>query len=157
MSLQSDGSGHRQPARRTDPGQFIVGMLAAAGTGAGLVSLPFMIMGPFVLFALLISGMVWAFGVTVLGIPAWLVLGWFGIRSRWAATCLGAALSGGVVAAYLSLDAQGGVSPWSAIGNALWAPLLIGMTGALAGFVGWGVAYRPDVPPSEAEIDQVFG
>jgi hypothetical protein len=120
-------------------------MFAAALTGAGLVSIPFIIFGPLALLAFLIAVIPWIAGVWVLGAPLWLLLSRVGIGSRWAAMVLGAALSS--VAMYVASGQEFGV-PLS---------VALGLAGGLAGYIGWGVAYRPDAPIPDSDVDEVFG
>jgi hypothetical protein len=119
--------------------------LAAGSTGAGLVSLPFLVLGPFVVFVFLLAAAVWIVGLVLMGMPVWLILVRFGVRSRWASMILGATLSGGV--------------PIAVAGGEVGLPfaVAISLAGATAAFVGWGVAYRKDLPRPEDEIDEVFG
>jgi len=131
--------------RRTDFRHFSLGLIAAAATGAGVVSLPFLIGGPVAILAFLFAVPIWGVGLMVLGAPIWFALSAFGIRSRGAATLLGAVLSGGVV---LAIDRSG---------LGLVIAMLVALAGMLAAFAGWGVAYRTAVPPREHQINEVFG
>ena len=131
--------------RRTDFRRFSLGMFAAALSGAGLVSLPFLLLGPLAILAFLIAIFPWTAGVWFLGAPLWLLLARFGIGSRWAAMALGAVLSS--VAMYIASGREFGIP----------VSVALGLAGGLAGFIGWGVAYRPETPMPDREIDEVFG
>ena len=130
--------------RRTDFRRFALGMLAASVTGAGLVSVPFLIGGPIAILAFIIAIFPWTVGVWTVGAPLWLILTRFGVSSRWAAMILGAILSGAAMGIVGGHD------------FGLMLPIALGLAGGLAAYVGWGVAYRPDVPLPAADMAEAF-
>jgi hypothetical protein len=117
-------------------------------------------MPPFILFGIIafpIAAFGFGAGVISLGAPAWLVLNRLGVRSRGAAMVLGGSLTSGFVIVWSVITRQMGISPLLAAAQSLWMAGALGLAGAAAALVGWGVAYRPDVRRAETEIDEVFG
>lgn len=126
---------------------LIVGALAGAGLVTGLVLVTAIFTGGgglALVYATLAFGIalpVWFVGLLVIGLPAWVVLRAFGLRSRRAAAGAGAVLAGGAAALWAGLLSA--LSRSSTHELLTMVPFLIAMAliGAVVGWVAARVAY----------------
>ncbi len=162
----------------TTPGRVGLSLGGGALTGAVLLSLymtlstlPYVTLAPpvdaaglwwILLLEILILAVVWLLGLVLIGLPAWLVLHYLGLRHwLWAvsagavltsATAYVIAIESGVFYGVAGFTEYDGIDPITLTESelasrkqqtALFASFVLGVIGAAVGFAIWRIAYRP--------------
>ena len=135
---------HNGCERTTTVERAVTGLVMGALVGAGLVTVfSIFVLGPLAIFAGILSFFVWGFGLFAIATPGWWVLYRLGARCQTAAVIYGGGLSFLTVGAWVWIPGLIYGADFSVMTKILPFAGVMGLAGAIVGWVVAKVAYEP--------------